>query len=105
MTTHPTIPPDADPGPVPAAEIEHDWIFTFGAGHRAFAFGRGRSGDGFPLTDRYVVIRGTAETSRAQMFSIFGACWSHQYPSAAEAGIDEYELTQLVLTTGSEVKW
>lgn len=83
---------------------EQDWVFTFGHGQRAHAHGsRGpeseaEAGRGFQLLDRYVVIRGTYDTARDAMVRIFGPVWSFQYPSLEAAGVDDYDLTELVLT-------
>jgi len=102
--------PDTDPGPVPAAEVEQEWIFTFGHGQRAYAHRAGPEigparGHGMSLLDRYVVIRGTAESSRARMFHVFGDAWSHQYATRDDAGVSEWELTELVLTVDTGVTW
>lgn len=71
--------PREGPGPV--------WYFTFGQGHTDI--------DGAPLRDRYVVIPGTAHQARARMVELFGRRWSHQYSSAAAAGVTQYGLTEL----------
>lgn len=81
-----------------------DWYFTFGSGHRAYArLGgpiplQGEQGQGFRLADRYVIIHGTYTTARQRMYEIFGAVWSSQYGTRESAGVDEYGLTELVIT-------
>ena len=44
---------------------EEIWYFTFGIGH--------------PLAWRYVRLRGTVESTRELMISIFGTNWARQY--------------------------
>jgi len=103
--------PDTDPGPVPQTEPEQDWIFTFGHGQRLYSFGHARPhtgepvGVGVPLMDRYVVIRGTWTGARDTMMRTFGPIWSMQYASREAAGVPEYELTELILTTDPGVAW
>lgn len=90
-----------------------NWIFTFGQGHRAIAVSHSwldavadgeHSGrimvppNGFRLSDRYVVIRGTYEDARQRMCEIFGQTWCAQYGTVEAAGVAEYGLTELVIT-------
>lgn len=96
---HPIAVPDQPQGWAPR---ERDWVFTFGSNHRAFSAGSDRAiavgAEGFPLKDRYVVIRGTYEEARARMHQVFGMVWSSMYESKQAAGVDEYGLTELVIT-------
>ena len=82
-----------DPGR--AAE---SWVFTFGDGQRARSTNRDGdrvgSGIGVPLRNRYVVIPGDCDIARLRMFAIFGAVWSMQYASRAEANTDRYGLVE-----------
>lgn len=82
-----------------------DWVFTFGHGHRAYAAhdsfsteANANRGKGFSLTGRYVVIHGTGDTARQRMRELFGEVWSAQYASREAAGVDEYQLSELVIT-------
>jgi hypothetical protein len=68
--------------PPPDAEVEKDYYFTFG------------SGQAFP--NGYVKIRGTFASARQAMFDRFGPKWSMQYGSAEEAGVDRWNLTEVV---------
>lgn len=90
-----------------------DWYFTFGAGHRAYGWlysdvGKwppaSELGGGFRLDDRYVVIHGTHASARARMVEFFGQVWCAQYPTPEAAGVDKYNLTELVLTELTENK-
>lgn len=78
-----------------------DWYFTFGAGHRGYASSSSYAlaGKGFRLDNRYVVINGTFASARERMFEIFGQVWCAQYGTAESAGVDEYGLTELVITS------
>lgn len=58
-----------------------DWYFTFGSGHE-------QSG-------RYVKIYGVFEEARAEMVRRYGTKWSMQYASAEDAGIQQWNLTEL----------
>jgi hypothetical protein len=78
------------PPPRETREDERGWIFTFGEGHV------------HPLTNedlsgRFVRIKGTFMSARQQMLDAFGAKWAGQYESGAQAGIDRFELTELML--------
>lgn len=78
-----------------------EWVFTFGSGQRGYAIGRSgpdENAKGFRLDDRYVVIEGTYESARDRMFDIFGPIWSMQYRSREKAGVEEFGLTELVVT-------
>jgi hypothetical protein len=85
-----------------AVEPEREWIFTFGSGHRGHSHGsrvgHDLTAEGFRLDDRYVRIVGTYDSARAQMMRWFGQVWSMQYASPDDAGVDDYKLTELVLT-------
>lgn len=66
-----------------------EWIFTFGAGHAHPATGE-------PLATRFVAIEAADEhEARAEMVRRFGRRWAFYYPSRGEAGVDEFELTEL----------
>lgn len=82
-------------------ESAREWIFTFGARHRGHS-GQSTTGRGFRLDDRFVAITGTWQSSRERMFEIFGAAWSMQYEDREAAGVNEYGLTELVLTPEHE---
>ncbi len=89
---------------VEIAEPEQEWVFTFGAGQRGYSASHTLKlapdePDGFPLDYRYVVIRGTHSSARAEMMRIFGRVWSFQYDSREDAGVDEHELVELVIAT------
>jgi hypothetical protein len=80
-----------------------DWIFTFGSGHRAYAGSSSTPPDpdaagGFPLANRYVVINGTFDSARQRMCEVFGQTWCAQYGTRERAGVEEYGLTELVIT-------
>ena len=77
-----------------------DWLFTFGSGHRLLispAHGGEPQGRGIPLDKRYVRITGTWEAARERMVELFGTSFASQYSSEADAGVDDYRLTELVL--------
>lgn len=61
---------------------EQDWYFTFGVGH-------------YPPPGRYIVIRGTMESSRLEMIARFGQRWAFQYESAEEAGVEKWGLRSI----------
>ncbi|MGC5019052.1 hypothetical protein [Micromonospora sp. DT47] len=64
----------------PTAQQE-TWYFTFGSGQQH---------DG-----RYVVIPGSYDAARDEMFRHFSNAWSFQYASAERAGVDEFGLVEL----------
>lgn len=68
-----------------------DWVFTFGCGHV-------HPITGAPLDNRFVRIRGTYASARAEMFERFGPKWAHNYPSEDEAGVARYDLLELEQT-------
>jgi hypothetical protein len=70
------------------AEPARDWLFTFGSGHTLL---------GEPLDRRYVRIHGTFLEARTRMLALFGRAFCSQYESEAEAGVEQYHLTELVL--------
>ncbi len=92
----------AEPELAAEPAVEQEWIFTFGHGQRAHSHGsrvgHDLEAEGFPLHNRYVRIAGTYEAARAEMVRMFGPVWSMQYQSEAEAGVEEYRLTELVIT-------
>lgn len=72
MTGLAAVPGSGDPGlardesPNPLLRYQEEiWYFTFGIGH--------------PLAWRYVRLRGTVESSRELMCTIFGTNWARQY--------------------------
>lgn len=84
-----------------------DWVFTFGSGHRAYAAhdsfsaeANANRGKGFRLDNRFVVIHGTHDGARQRMREFFGEVWCAEYRSREAAGVDEYGLTELVITDG-----
>ena len=59
-----------------------DWYFTFGYGQRLFAVRAGGGdprGEGIPLDNCYVRIRGDFQTARERMYRLFGNAWCDQY--------------------------
>lgn len=64
----------------PTAQQE-TWYFTFGSGQQH---------DG-----KYVVIPGTYDDARDEMFRHFGNAWSFQYASPERAGVEEFGLVEL----------
>jgi hypothetical protein len=138
IVTAPTIE-----APQPTEE-PREWIFSFGSGQRAYAFGERRlwsllavrrsylaaakeagrldlveaqardsarrvadeivgllfpddlpAPEGIRLDGSYIAITGTYMGARDEMVRMFGPVWSMQYGSRAEAGIDEFGLTEL----------
>jgi hypothetical protein len=85
----------------PGAEPAVDWYFTFGHGQRGYsANSHGEpavTARGFPLWNRYVVIHGTYESARDEMFRVFGPIWSMQYESREAACVDAFDLIELVI--------
>lgn len=83
---------------------ERDWYFTFGHGQRGIAVTSFRTDPaepqpgGFRLDDRYVRIHGTYMAARQRMVDMFGLVWCAQYRSADHAGVDQFGLTELVIT-------
>jgi hypothetical protein len=67
---------------------ERDWIFTFGHGHYHPITGE-------PLVRRFVRVHGTWLGSRQKMLALFGQKWSMQYPTEDDAGVAEYDMTEL----------
>lgn len=74
-----------------AAGDEQDWFFTFGPAHHM----PGKPEES--LGRRFVRIHGTYLSARFQMIDVFGPKWSHQYPTAQAAGVDEHGLVELDL--------
>jgi hypothetical protein len=67
-----------------------EWVFTFGRGHR-------HPETSACLERRFVAIRAeTYEEARLLMVRHFGRAWCGQYASRSEAGVDEFELRELV---------
>lgn len=81
-----------DAQPEPRVEREQDWIFTFGSGHTHPVTGEG-------LGRRYVVLHGTADSTRHQMLAVFGNRWAFQYDRAdggrGSAGVEQFGLTEI----------
>ena len=95
------IPVTADNLP-DQTEESHDWFFTFGDSARMHLVDSGRPdqtviGNGIYMGDKCVKIYGTYDSARQRMISIFGDRWAFQYPSAADAGTDQYHLRELVI--------
>lgn len=72
----PQLVPPAD------AEVEKDYYFTFGCGQAH--------------PNGYVKIRGTFNSARDVMFDRFGPKWSMQYDSAQAAGVERWNLKEVV---------
>jgi len=83
-----TTDPMTDPEPVHTEPVQTEWVFTFGWDHR-------HPITGAPLMDRYLVLTGTYEATRAEMVRRFGARWSCQYASREAAGVDRFKLREL----------
>lgn len=64
-------------------DLEQFWYFTFGCNHE-------------PNVNSYVKIYGTHSSARNLMFERFGTKWSMQYGSTEAAGVDKYELEEIV---------
>ena len=58
-----------------------DWFFTFGSAHAH--------------PNGYVRIHGTFVTARDTMFKRYGAKWAFQYPTAEQAGVYRWNLTEV----------
>jgi len=86
-----TAPPPLLPPLVlaaPAIEPEA-WIFTFGFDHI-------HPVTGDLLSNRYIRVPGTIDSSRAKMMALFGRDWSQQYP--LQMGLDlaaRHKLTEI----------
>lgn len=64
-----------------------------------FSFGHGQlhPETGLSLAHRFVAIRAeSADAARAVMVAHFGQRWSFQYASREAAGVEKYELQELV---------
>lgn len=81
----------------PPADEPQEWVFTFGSGQYLYAGRDGRGyGEGIPLMGRFVRISGTFQAARAEMYRLFGNCWSSQYDQAKGAQlIAKYGLTEV----------
>ena len=60
---------------------EREWIFTFCSRHEH--------------PKGYVVIYGTYETARAEMFRRYNTAWGFQYKSKELAGVSAYKLYEM----------
>lgn len=84
--------------PKPRTEPEQDWYFTFGSGHTHPVTGEG-------LGRRYVVLHGTADSTRHQMLAVFGKAWAFQYDQAdggrGTAGVEQFGLTEIDMPGGA----
>jgi hypothetical protein len=65
-------------------EQERDWVFTFGYGQHE---GKHRH--------NFVRIRGTFIGAREEMVRRYGRAWSMQYEDEAEAGVQQFGLTEI----------
>lgn len=70
--------------------VEKDWYFTWG-------FNQGHD-------NCYTRIYGTQESSRAHMVKAWGDRWSFQYPTASQAGVEEFNLTYIETPVSAEEK-
>lgn len=68
--------------------LETEWIFTFGFGHS-------HPVTGASLAKCFIRIRGTYESSRAEMLRRFGTRWAYQYIDEAEAGVVKWKLREI----------
>jgi hypothetical protein len=62
------------------------FVFTFGSNHTL---------NGESLKGKYIVLEGDIESTRQQMFTLFGRQWSMQYSTKEDAGVDQFNLTEL----------
>ena len=62
-------------------EEELDYVFTFGYGQAH--------------PNCYVVIRGTMDSSRKEMFKRYGAAWSMQYKSKEAANVEKWNMKEI----------
>ncbi len=63
-------------------EQRQDWYFTFGHGQM-----HGPNG--------YTKIYGTRSSARERMFEMYGPKFAFQYPNAAEAGVERFNLHEV----------
>jgi len=70
-------------------ELIQDWIFTFGSNH----FGEV---DGC-LFRKYMVVRGTHDSSRHKLFEYTNGRFAMQYPSKEAAGVEKYNMNEVQL--------
>lgn len=64
-------------------EDEKDYYFTFTQGSE--------------LKNHYIVFHDTFSGARDRMVAIFGSNWAFQYSSREAAGVDRYNLKQLII--------
>ena len=66
---------------------EQTWVFTFCYGTA--------------LKMYYAELYGTHDSTRSEMFRLFGNQWAFQYPSKEEAGVHKFKLLRLDLSKES----
>ncbi len=66
-----------------ATDEPREWIFTFGHGQQHFG--------------TFVRIHGTFMSAREEMFRRFDSKWCMQYESEEKAGVEKWNLRELVL--------
>ena len=64
-------------------EDEKDYYFTFTQGRE--------------LKNPYIIFHGPFSSTRDRMVAIFGSSWAFQYSSRESAGVDRYNLKQLII--------
>lgn len=77
------------------------FIATFGYNHRLLPPGwanRSPEPTGLPLRDRFVRVEAVDQkTAMAWMFATFGQQWSQIYPDEDAAGVQRFNLRELVV--------
>lgn len=68
---------------IDAEDIPRKWFFTFPLSSSEGMF--------------YVELYGTWKDTRDEMMRIFGSHWAFQYPSAEDAGVEDFGLKRLSL--------
>jgi hypothetical protein len=64
------------------SHMQNFWYFTFGSGHKH--------------PNGYVKIHGTFDEARQEMCNRFGEKWAFQYRTAEDAGVDAYNLYEVL---------
>ncbi len=67
----------------PNPDQAQDYFFTFGTGHG--------------YNNCYIKLRGTFQSTRDQMQSLFGSKWLYQFSAASQAGVKRHSMTKIKL--------
>jgi len=71
-----------------SGECDNHWYFTFGCGQEH--------------AGKYVVLFGTCQSTRDEMWKLFGEKWAFQYKTAEEAGVEKWSYKKLEVDKCSE---